>query len=1680
MTRHSSAAGYSEAGGGPSRQQLNAAPSAMLRAESDGLRSNKYEEVLFSILFAMADRSNASTGLFQTRALPVIFIFIDALQLAGLVNSTGWPQEFTDAMRRGPNVYQAVKDALFRNSFFAMFWAASALVLLIFVLIGWVWFTIRQQRVAASAVRAVRFLTKVAVSALYISILQIFTSTFTLGLEPGDEGFDPAPSEIKSVVWAVHGSIAALEIVSLILYGSLVSLVFVDFHPLSNNIEASAHGRLNFFYVACQTGLVFAGRFLYYYPKTLNGLVLAIAALNGVLVTWFQPYYSSRMNCYRTALFSCVSFYAAVSLWLSLLDERAGVVLSTALLIAAIVFAGASWALCHFRYRLLIRRAVRHAELLDAEAFEIHRNSALQRYFGITSGFFIEALVEVETRFIYEGLPGGRVPSLSEQDMDAGLARRSFRAETIYRRGIIRFPASSYVHINFATFVQYYQQNPLGAITELKQAAAKRPPLDERYRLSSKRLEWEHRSYADNINGETGGRSNFINVLEFRQLYDRAKENHNAALRQIKVFWSGLAKRVKKRHPLGDLSKQLRGIELPRKQAAELYETLLGKYPTSKILLRTYGSFLQIIENDTERAQELLTKADEIEEHEAISRARMDGNVATDANGRPIGDGASAAGQGRQHDEGSIASGSSRSSTGVQRAKKEKEQRRQNGSSHSASATPARVKVLELRAVKQLGVGIAVGLVAIGGIAAAMYGMVRMLFDSLFQIVGRLDNDAALRRALTANVYWMRMMQMYAYENNTKEFATIHNYFDARNKILETTSQGLYLTGLPGAPPSSHPRVIHTWTKMPVKTVMFVQSTTDLGSVAKKVVDLSLWEAVQRWVSQGRGLLALKMTDFHPPGIFQQENFNDLFENVRLGDSDRGINWALKQLSLAYAGEMVDTIAAAKTTLGGLFAAEVAIIAFTAIFVIRPAIRRVSSTKHGLGDLVHATPPSVIRQIAKWYREALFVDEEIASQGSSDSDGDSGSDGSGEGGQSDDDNADGSDVDLESPDRQQGEDGPDDEAMDRVVVVQDLDQDPESLDRPDVTLAMKGDSSGAGAGARARGRRQPARNGRSRRRSAESQAGRQSANEQQAPMSKDSKGKARRERSSSGLAERTVSSDLNVQQDAALFPNPKRVSINARRRALEHPTDAGRPGCERDTSDPVVVNLSPASLEMPDHDHMHDHEDVVSEFSPVQKLIKTPALIDPSAAGGVAPLTFARDFIYDPPSASSHVDATSTAPDNASGAVNEGPKSPSIPASSSSRSASFSHDPEPPARRSRQPKSAAGTSIPREDDGSAIPTMDLYLGASTGTLTPDRELDAPVGTGHDQPTRGRADSSQFAFATFEPLGSLSEVDTAAGLSELAAAAKKYAAPPPASLELGQRSPIVSFTGSGSVDVGRGLPTVGRRTRVLAGSQGHPPRSHSSSPLPLLAIGSGSAFAPTLPDRSQRRASILRNAAVHPSTLNPPAAMAATEPAAPPPPASSSVLSRFLAAFRARNPFAKADARAGGRKRNAPLAEDAIFRRMTMHYAIAFAILAAVCAINFAVCIFVLDTTSSIPAEARVAAERRTTLREVNFWALEVAANTGFPLPRREAARRLEEAIAEATRQHRALQFGDPELGTGRGDGRIAALDALMYKPGCLLIKEEECRTDKIKYRAEVSAGLNQAVRKLQDLDLKKT
>ncbi|KAI8818416.1 uncharacterized protein EV422DRAFT_602573 [Fimicolochytrium jonesii] len=181
------------------------------------------------------------------------------------------------------------------------------------------------------------------------------------------------------------------------------------------------------------------------------------------------------------------------------------------------------------------------------------------------------------------------------------------RAELLFRRGMELFPQDVELLISAAVFFTAYRGDSAMAIMLCQKALKLRPALDLEFTIFYLR----RGGIIEAADGKT--HLDLVDQLDVRHLTKRAKRYHDEAKRKIGLFWRQLLTSQPvpdKVRILNDLASQINRAE---RRGASTYEQLINRFPVGRHWI-AYANFVEEVQNDTRRADELYTQYEAITE----------------------------------------------------------------------------------------------------------------------------------------------------------------------------------------------------------------------------------------------------------------------------------------------------------------------------------------------------------------------------------------------------------------------------------------------------------------------------------------------------------------------------------------------------------------------------------------------------------------------------------------------------------------------------------------------------------------------------------------------------------------------------------------------------------------------------------------------------------------------------------------------------------------------------------------------------------------------------------------------------------------------------------------------------------------------------------------------------------
>lgn len=285
--------------------------------------------------------------------------------------------------------------------------------------------------------------------------------------------------------------------------------------------------------------------------------------------------------------------------------------------------------LLELRFRLESHEAAKATSRARALAAELAEASALASPAGDLPPAMSPAAPSVDPT------TGGVSPAAQEAQEGFGVGDRPHwqRLEVQYQAAQRRLPDSAWLHVLLAQMYKVHGASPSVAQEEWRRATSDGPPLDVE---CAARYE---RELYDKTQQESGGASLDPSAyIAFESHMQAARSSTILCLRQQLRFWSELLEHT------SDLDRLFRlgcATSTRMDRAQRQYDAALRINASSVDALRQYAAFLMNVRNDAVSAQELLSKADVIEDEQAAMTngedVDMGGNALVRAGPNPPG-----------------------------------------------------------------------------------------------------------------------------------------------------------------------------------------------------------------------------------------------------------------------------------------------------------------------------------------------------------------------------------------------------------------------------------------------------------------------------------------------------------------------------------------------------------------------------------------------------------------------------------------------------------------------------------------------------------------------------------------------------------------------------------------------------------------------------------------------------------------------------------------------------------------------------------------------------------------------------------------------------------------------------------------------------------------------------------
>ncbi|KAH7817229.1 uncharacterized protein MONOS_13504 [Monocercomonoides exilis] len=190
--------------------------------------------------------------------------------------------------------------------------------------------------------------------------------------------------------------------------------------------------------------------------------------------------------------------------------------------------------------------------------------------------------------------------------------------DAIYHIGLQRFNEDAPYYLQYATYSHYLMKDNKKALALVKSARQHHPEQLSRFVIFVASREWS----ADTASGDE-----YMTAISMQQLNENlpiAIDYHTQAKQALREFWENLQR------PQPDFSRVnplLQRIDSAQKEARNRYERLLIEYPNSSKVLYNYGNLLYEVFRDDETAENILSRAEEMEEEEKERKGLTIGGI---------------------------------------------------------------------------------------------------------------------------------------------------------------------------------------------------------------------------------------------------------------------------------------------------------------------------------------------------------------------------------------------------------------------------------------------------------------------------------------------------------------------------------------------------------------------------------------------------------------------------------------------------------------------------------------------------------------------------------------------------------------------------------------------------------------------------------------------------------------------------------------------------------------------------------------------------------------------------------------------------------------------------------------------------------------------------------------------
>eukprot|EP00741_Cyanophora_paradoxa_P016201 tig00000042_g15641.t1 len=801
-----------------------------------GKNEDRLWRSMFSVQVALTEITTKKYTNRREQVLAVFWAIVDGLQLLALV--IGRFSGFDPGVTR-PLVSWLDLHLLFTQqsweAFTRTFWVYFVLTL--YAVLAFGYYILRMSKGKGREVQIyMSMVTRALLFGLYIPYLKLYANVFACGQDDLRPALptDPASPPLfvcLNLQWTVYAAVSGAILSFFLLFSTLYFFLFRHNHISCPDYESRPHGRFHAVYGLARVAMVAQTIAV---PSTdLVACIVSLACTAYPLYLHFSflPSYKPIMNYIRGGFLASASFLALASCVLTSIGQpgESARALGSA---AALAFGGLAFAvglvLVWFRYWQADKLS--RVEEVDKLDLKSHFDAELA----------VRALLRRDSA----------QPAVA-------------KAEAIYRYAIGEFPSSAYLQLQLANLLRAYGNNANAANAEIRVGWRKEPTIDYRYELHATKLFWERQTQVYS-GGQTGqiAAADLFSSADAKKQYESARQSHTRTLKLTRQFWVQLTK--KNLHVVGaldDVPRRLADIHHAALTAENAYIVLIKRYGNSKILLRSYASFLEHCLNDKARAQLYYMKAEEVEESESKTASLSASQSQSQSQSAGGGGGTQSASESQ-----SASSGASSSAAAAKKRAANKE---------------LKLRSNETKAVKRLFWGVVIGLLLLGGLACAMFIAVKLLFVEYAQNNNRLRFLSFQRRRAVHVNAMIRHMHLAARNNRTELFAHWAGEIGTRSKDFSFDHRGLYFGYEDiGLPASTNPEIVSYWKRKDTDVVLHYPGPPVYEIKEKQTI----WDAGNALMLMCRRISLMQLENFRDITRIREVRY--VFQNAIFGILD--------------------------------------------------------------------------------------------------------------------------------------------------------------------------------------------------------------------------------------------------------------------------------------------------------------------------------------------------------------------------------------------------------------------------------------------------------------------------------------------------------------------------------------------------------------------------------------------------------------------------------------------------------------------------------------------------------------------------------------------------------------------------------------------------------------------------